>query len=1780
MRTPKKLLIFQNGRPSTQCVVVLQKRTTPTFESILRYISELMQFRVAKLHALDGRRIDGLPALIMCSGTVVAAGREKFKPANYTSQKSVPPTRKRSNRKGVRRLKALNHKKRSFALKPRILSPSSERYIVNQIHNSMAESSYSVPTNSREMVSSHLLESVAESEENFLGDGVEGQDCLLPTDDDIEKSFRVNQDGSMTVEMKVRLTIKEEETIHWTTTLSRSCVSNQLNEDCLPAPEPEQEISLSEADHMDLNPPTAPSKDISINKDIYNEDPTSLHNGPYIDGSFEEDFKKANGNLVSPLRTSSFGQTQFRAKQASVESVTSLTADGLQEDMIGSYFEEHIENGDITEHFCMVKHTNSRPVPKPRRVGSVEANSCNISAYKAAGMGILQVDSSGEEVTETVMHIYEQQTCQDNFLANICAQAMSTSVNFSRPATSDTTHHLFNDNFHSEPCRPSTASEPASLWKSESISLKSDLTLESQNISLTHEQPLPQKITKNQMKEKAKNIKKEKKASPKHKVTVKRLKSPGNKAKESVKKKGMPITSARFINQIYGNKSKSNKNMVKVKKRKNVTEAVTANGTHQGAKYKTRLSISEPRGIPAQKKQEQKSLNVTKSMPLPVMSDSGTYGYVEDWLEKAQSKNAFYLQVEKEGNSEKTNLENDPCLMSVAEKVKSLKEKSKTPNSSTALASEFTRNGSVRQKIKSFENQSEDRQHNSTNSAKSIVLTGNICSKDNLTDVPLDKSASIIVQFEESSNSLIMDLPPPPSESLLEFSSAHGMEASAESSPLYRLSSVSDIHPLSTSPTSDRAISPTDHTMEMASSIQADNSSELRDAPLQRAPSIKRAPLVSNLSLERKMSLKKASLDEYTIPKESAALPIHAVTDNSVRKSIDPSADRLQSKSIGDTKSSQSYLSSASPASLPTDHRTSSSNVLSCDTPQTMTHSSEQFVSPKPKGKTAKLVGSPSPERKHQTQRPSSDTLKKFPKLTSINNLPAEKKASPKNERKKSTTPSASPANEKRQTLSKAKRLQKTSPYSQSLDLASPTVKHKTSTKSLHRNLSTDSALLSPVKTPRKMTIQKKTENKHPLKQSNKTIPDELAQIQDTSDAAKGDNSTADQEVNMGKLQQLNTNVTQELVRSNSCEKQSMKKHTADENILDFSLKLNEDKDMTHNKIVTSDIVQLKPSVCEQKTEHLLSMSDSRVTETEMPNSQCYVELNVSKPKSRLSSDSESEPNTLSDADRGAMEEPCSVDDTGTDIDELSFSEENLLNDNKELKVIVEEPLSDEEQEAGTDLMLKKQLTENDTDLENDSGNDHSTCEECIETVLPSNDKTLIDVELCSNEDVIMSEEETAVMSQYIKEKCNQTVLSDDEKIQNIAKKLCGEVISQSVADRATCLEDKPTNGLKEVASLSQRKAFLKSDGEDSSSESSTSQLNLSTRSAPQSSLSFSYDSSSIITKQPEGNRVKSIREMFLAKSATDNLLTQKQNSADVTEIRAETSFSGGYQSQTSSELSSGEDDSSRKSISKGFVMRTIERLYGKKESPAQSDKHARPLSANKQKKKDQPSIFSPFHAVRSKTVSELSYFNSSNALDTLTDATRCIAFNAQVVPGDSVLIDNGQWLLHDTTVLRKSVSDPVAISQNLTCTTQEEREPCKDTEEKTPYLLFKTDSEDEQTPLSRKCTYFSLPHASDSEAVQEESAVKCDVKNDCCEPKDDSEGTKMTSEKNGKLPGIVTDFKIMDNKVHPLVEAPSDGETVVVQPVRGQAVVNRRLQEPDMLDLLYNFCGAHCPIL
>ncbi|CAG12276.1 unnamed protein product [Tetraodon nigroviridis] len=219
VRTPKKLVVISNRDPTFKRTIVLHRRSAPTFDALLDYLSQILQFPVLKLYSTDGRRIDGLAALILCSGVVVAAGNEPFKLGNYGFHKIGQITQAMLTDIGL----GLQPKTRS-----RNFSLSSERFIVEQVNKSRNGS-----RSSQLCHEGAPVEALAEHPGKFLqprGSDVafnEQRSLIVPHEDDIEKSFRVNEDGSMTVEMKVHLTIKEAEVLHWTTTLSRSSLSKK-----------------------------------------------------------------------------------------------------------------------------------------------------------------------------------------------------------------------------------------------------------------------------------------------------------------------------------------------------------------------------------------------------------------------------------------------------------------------------------------------------------------------------------------------------------------------------------------------------------------------------------------------------------------------------------------------------------------------------------------------------------------------------------------------------------------------------------------------------------------------------------------------------------------------------------------------------------------------------------------------------------------------------------------------------------------------------------------------------------------------------------------------------------------------------------------------------------------------------------------------------------------------------------------------------------------------------------------------------------------------------------------------------------------------------------------------------------------------------------------------------------------------------------------------------------------------------------------------------------------
>ncbi|XP_028283274.1 oxygen-regulated protein 1 [Parambassis ranga] len=519
VRTPKRLVVIKNRDPTVKRTIVLQRRTAPTFDALLDYLSQILQFPVLKLYSTDGRRVDGLAALILCSGVVVAAGNEPFRLGNYSLYRTSQMAQAMLIETVEQPMQPRAQKNKSFSSGrgSRNFSLSSERYIVNQINKSQSGSMNGHLRHHNRSFETEINQPHTSMERCETGRADnEHHTCIVPDDDDIEKSFRVNQDGSMTVEMKVRLTIKEEEMLHWTTTLSRSSLSKRTV--C---------ASVSGSGNSSPDSNNAIAKDSSsITEDETKEENYSAGAGKAVGFNNERayDGYTTGKSKTSFKRTPTPGPRHVN-KKASVESVKTVTESGVQESLLGHYsYMERTADGETTEGYCVVRHSSSsnRPIPKPRKTPSAgTSNKCSNSSIKSSGVAeVLQIQNNGMEVTETVMHIYESQGCYDNYFANEEYSADGDPLHGSTPAPESKPSSGSGSNLSSNDCdidgswQPPTA-DSLQRQKEEMLSLSSEPRSVTQEItndlsSLTEKEAQTATNTDNQetVKKDAKGIKK------------------------------------------------------------------------------------------------------------------------------------------------------------------------------------------------------------------------------------------------------------------------------------------------------------------------------------------------------------------------------------------------------------------------------------------------------------------------------------------------------------------------------------------------------------------------------------------------------------------------------------------------------------------------------------------------------------------------------------------------------------------------------------------------------------------------------------------------------------------------------------------------------------------------------------------------------------------------------------------------------------------------------------------------------------------------------------------------------------------------------------------------------------------------------------------------------------------------------------------------------------------------------------------------------------------------
>ncbi|NWT52452.1 RP1 protein, partial [Erythrocercus mccallii] len=476
--TPKKMLVFKNGDVRLRRTIVLGKKNTQTFEAFLDYMSELMQYPVAKLYTTDGRKVPNLQALILCSGAVVAAGREPFKPSNYESLGYLRPAKLLGI--GNRVYPKANAKSESEKTE----MDSSSR---SQIFSVSSDKGSSNDNNSE---SSYVLDSHNGIEGNLsvIGEGLP----VAQYQDDIEKSVHVNQDGSITVEMKVRFKIKEEETIKWTTTVSRAGLSDVknisiCNSSAMNVKECSSNVNTSDC----INPKDAPSLK-SCNKE---EEDSLQSNEGVSDKESESDLKTADcyisdmnnsadlnvGNVpeenIKPrfYRPPTPGPRHVRQKKAVVESVTLVSEKEVQEKTIRQFsYSEEIENGEKTSEYCMVAHSRRKKssVSNPKFNETSDNGLLKLSSENIKEEMLFKVSHKSSELIETtnrktlevpdegelVQNILEKSVVgQGSYSSLVSASkaningfmASSKPYQTARPGTADHIHRSLQDSVHS-----------------------------------------------------------------------------------------------------------------------------------------------------------------------------------------------------------------------------------------------------------------------------------------------------------------------------------------------------------------------------------------------------------------------------------------------------------------------------------------------------------------------------------------------------------------------------------------------------------------------------------------------------------------------------------------------------------------------------------------------------------------------------------------------------------------------------------------------------------------------------------------------------------------------------------------------------------------------------------------------------------------------------------------------------------------------------------------------------------------------------------------------------------------------------------------------------------------------------------------------------------------------------------------------------------------------------------------------------------------------------------
>ncbi|XP_075719919.1 retinitis pigmentosa 1-like 1 protein [Rhinoderma darwinii] len=370
----KKIVLVKNGDPTIRRSIILNRRNARNFRTFLEDASDVLQYTVRRLYTVDGRRIDNIQAVLQSSSILICAGKEPFKPIQTENMRKsttekLPGLRshpsnnteimdnKRNANFGLKAKKSVIHPRSASSNKTR-LSLSSEKSYPNGLNMSPVNSGFG-------------------SYPNMCPHGKSEDTGHSLLSDDIEKKVHVNKDGSLSVQMKVRFRLLNEETLQWSTQIKKSstigkakCEQLCLYDENDKKEEMNTEI-FSETDESfypcDADSYSSKLNDVGI-EDMYCSNcgmqcqEYDIWKNPMHVNHQEDYVKTATWQTRSSTSSTSSQHRLVCDKKTSIDSPHSMSSEEYAEHVVhkSSQYSETKENGDTMVTYSTVSQCTSR----------------------------------------------------------------------------------------------------------------------------------------------------------------------------------------------------------------------------------------------------------------------------------------------------------------------------------------------------------------------------------------------------------------------------------------------------------------------------------------------------------------------------------------------------------------------------------------------------------------------------------------------------------------------------------------------------------------------------------------------------------------------------------------------------------------------------------------------------------------------------------------------------------------------------------------------------------------------------------------------------------------------------------------------------------------------------------------------------------------------------------------------------------------------------------------------------------------------------------------------------------------------------------------------------------------------------------------------------------------------------------------------------------------------------------------------------------------------------